>query len=81
MIALQHYSLSNNRSIAATVVEMITAERPYASDQQIKNNGAIIYLVGKNELDPLWSSSMKKLVSEAAVSEDALTFLSECFKR
>ena len=71
---------SNDRSIAATVVEMITAERPYASDKQIKNQTAIVYLVGRNKLDPLQSSSMKRLISEATVSEDALTFFSECFK-
>ena len=66
------------RSVAATVVEMMTAERPY---NNIKENSAIIYLVGKNRLNPLQSVSVKGLIENGKITENAVDFLKECFKR
>ena len=60
---------------------MMTAERPYKSNPGIKNNNAIVYLVGMDKLNPLQSVSMKKLVDDKEVSQDAIAFLTECFKR
>ena len=70
-----------DRSIAATVVEMMTAEHPYKSDPQIKHNNTIIYMVCKNELNPLQSAAMRKLVDKKAIQDDVITFLTACFKR
>ena len=68
------------RSVAATVVEMMTAERPYKSNSNIKDNNAIVYMVGMDKLNPLQSVSMKKLVDDGVISHEAITFLRECFK-
>ena len=70
-----------HRSIAATVVEMMTAERPYKSEPNIKDNSAIVYLVGTNKLNPLQSVSVKKLIKNEKISENAVHFLKESFKR
>lgn len=69
------------RSVAATVVEMMTAERPYKSEPNIKDNSAIVYLVGINKLNPLQSVSVKKLIVNGKITENAVDFLKECFKR
>ena len=69
------------RSVAATVVEMMTAERPYKSEPNIKDNSAIVYLVGTNKLNPLQSVSVKKLIVNGKITENAVDFLKECFKR
>ena len=70
-----------HRSVAATVVEMMTAERPYKSEPNIKDNSAIVYLVGTNKLNPLQSVSVKKLIDNDKISENTVHFLKECFKR
>ena len=59
----------------------MTAERPYKSEPNIKDNSAIVYLVGANKLDPLRSMSVKKLIDDDKITENAINFLSECFKR
>ena len=80
--ASSHNIIYNDcRSIAATVVEMMTAERPYKSDPNIKDNSAILYLVGTNKLNPLQSVSVRKLIDSEKITEDAVSFLRECFKR
>ena len=60
---------------------MMTAERPYKSNSNIKDNNAIVYLVGMEKLNPLQSVSMKKLIDDGVVSQNAITFLRECFKK
>ena len=60
---------------------MMTAERPYKSEPNIKDNSAIVYLVGANKLNPLQSESVGKLISNDKITENAVRFLSECFKR
>ena len=69
------------RSIAATVVEMMTAEWPYKSDPRIKDKRTVVYLVGKNKLNPLQSASVERLINDESITQDAVTFLTECFKR
>ena len=60
---------------------MMTAERPYKSDPNIKDNRAIVYLVGANKLNPLQSVSVKKLIDNEKMTDDAVSFLKECFER
>ena len=62
---------------------MMTAEWPYKSEPNIKDNSAIVYLVGANKLNPLQSVSVRKLISTLVMikTENAVRFLSECFKR
>ena len=60
---------------------MMTAERPYKSEPNIKDNSAIVYLVGTNQLNPLQSVSVKKLIDNEKMTENAVDFLKECFKR
>lgn len=71
----------NYRSVAATVVEMMTAERPYKSEPNIKDNSAIVYLVGTYKLNPLLSVSVKKLIDGENITENAISFLTECFRK
>lgn len=71
------FDLFNNRSVAATVVEVMSAEFPYKRNPGIENSTTIIYLVGMNKLNPLQSTSFENL----EITEDALDFLSNCFKR
>ena len=59
----------------------MTAERPYKSEPNIKDNSAIVYLVGANKLNPLKSVSVKKLIDNEKITENAVNFLKECFKR
>ena len=60
---------------------MMTAERPYESEPNIKDNSAIVYLVGTNKLNPLRSVSIKKLIDGEKITKNAVDFLKECFKR
>ena len=59
----------------------MTAERPYKSEPNIKDNSAIVYLVRTNKLNPLQSVSVKKLIDNEKMTENAVNFLKECFKR
>lgn len=71
----------NRRSVAATVVEMMTAEHPYKSDPIIKDRRTIVYLVGIHKLTPLLSVSVKELINCEKITKSTLSFLTECFKR
>ena len=66
------------RSIAATVVEMLTGAMPYKTEK-FDNSMAIIFQVGGNKLNPL--KSMKRGGHGKLLTEDTEAFLSKCFKR
>ena len=46
---------------------MMMAELPYKSEPNIKDNSAIVYLVGANKLNPLQSVSVRKLISNDGI--------------
>lgn len=64
------------RSVAATVVEMLTGEEPYRREN-FGNSMAIIFQVGGNKLNPL--VSMKRAGHGNVLTEDTESFLRECF--
>lgn len=66
------------RSVAATVVEMLTGAIPY-NTEKFDNSMAIIFQVGGNKLNPL--KSMKRGGHGKLLTEDTEAFLSKCFKR
>ena len=66
------------RSVAATVVEMLTGAMPYKTEK-FDNSMAIIFQVGGNKLNPL--KSLKRGGHGKLLTEDTEAFLSKCFKR
>ena len=64
------------RSVAATIVEMLTGEMPYKTEN-FDNRLAIVYQVGNNKINPL--TSMKK--SGYGLDWDVECILRFCFKR
>lgn len=66
------------RSVAATVVEMLTGAMPYKTEK-FDNSMAIIFQVGGNKLNPL--KSLKRDGHGRLLTDDVETFLSKCFNR
>ena len=70
--------IHRRRSVAATVVEMLTGAEPYKSEN-FDNSMAIVFQVGSNKLNPL--KSMKRSDHGIVLTVKVETFLSKSFER